>query len=110
MRKNVFVAALWMIGITIALFFLPLINGLIGGVVGGYKAGDWKRALVAAVLPAVIVTVALWILLIAFELPIVGFIAGAAAGVLILLADVGIFIGALIGGTYAQNRRHALHA
>ena len=108
-RKNVVVAALWMVGITIALFFLPLVNGLIGGAVGGYKAGGWKRGLVAAVIPAAVVTAALWVVLIAFELPVVGFIAGAAAGVLILFADIGIFVGALIGGAIAQNRRHALH-
>jgi hypothetical protein len=109
-RSNVFVAALWMVVISIALFFLPLINGLIGGAVGGYKAGDWKRALVAAVIPAAIVTAGLWLLLIAFDAPVLGFVAGTAAGILILLADVGIFVGALVGGLLSQNRRYPLHA
>ncbi len=107
-KSNVFTAALWMVGITVALFFLPLINGLIGGAVGGYKAGDWKRALAAAVIPAAVVTAALWLILIALGLPVIGFVAGATAGVLILLADVGIFVGALAGGLVAQNRRHAI--
>lgn len=108
-HKNVFAAALWMVVITIALFFLPLVNGLIGGAVGGYQAGDWKRALVAAVIPAAIVTAALWLVLIAFGAPVLGLFAGATAGVLILLADVGIFVGALIGGLAAQRQRPALH-
>ncbi len=107
-KSNVFTAALWMVGITVGLFFLPLINGLIGGAVGGYKAGDWKRALAAAVIPAAVVTAALWLILIALGLPVIGFVAGATAGVLILLADVGIFVGALAGGLVAQNRRHAI--
>ena len=109
-RKNVFLAALWMVGITLALFFLPLINGLIGGAIGGYKAGTWRRALVAALIPAVVVAIALWVLLIAFELPIVGFVAGATAGIVIFVADLGILVGALAGGAYAESRRHAVHA
>jgi hypothetical protein len=107
-RKNLFVAALWMVVITIALFFLPLVNGLIGGAVGGYKAGDWKRALAAAVIPAAVVAVALWIVLIAFGAPVIGFVAGAAAGVVILLADVGIFVGAIAGGLAAQHQHRPL--
>lgn len=107
-KSNILAAALWMVGITIALFFLPLINGLIGGAVGGYKAGDWKRALAAAVIPAAVVAAALWLILIALGLPVIGFAAGATAGVLILLADLGIFVGALAGGLVAQHRRHAL--
>jgi hypothetical protein len=45
------------------------------------------------------------LLLIAFEAPVVGVVAGVAAGVLILFADLGIFVGALIGGLISQNRR-----
>lgn len=105
-RTNVIFAALWMVGITIALFFLPLINGLVGGAVGGYKAGTWQRALAAAVIPAAVAGAALWLVLIALELPVIGFLAGATAGMLILVADVGIFVGAFVGGLLAQNRRH----
>ena len=108
-RTNVFVAALWMVGITIALFFLPLVNGLIGGLVGGYKAGNWKRALLAAVIPALAIGIILWLLLIAFDVPVLGMLAGATAGVLIVAADLGVFVGALIGGAYAQSRRQPAH-
>lgn len=53
-RSSVVGASLRMVGVSLALFFLPAINGLIGGLVGGYKGG-MSRALVAAILPAAIV-------------------------------------------------------
>ena len=103
-RANIVSGSLWMVGISLVLFFLPLINGLIGGYVGGYKVGSPKRAIIAAILPAIVVALGLWILLIALELPVIGFIAGTAAGILILLADIGIFVGALIGGMMSNRR------
>lgn len=107
-RSSVVGGTLWMIGITLVLFWLPAINGLIGGLVGGYKVGSVGRALTAAVLPAIVVALGLWILLAVLDLGVLGFFAGAAAGLMILLADVGLFIGAAIGGAMrssSSNRR-----
>lgn len=104
--SSVVSASVWMVIITVALFFLPVINGLIGGFVGGYKVGSPGRAIGAAVLPALIASGGLWLLLIAFDLPVVGFVAGITAGILILLADLGIFVGALIGGAMSNKRLH----
>src|SRR5690606_7493860 len=97
-RSSVVIGAVWMVLVSLALFFLPVINGFVGGIVGGYKVGSVKRALIAAILPAIAVAVGLWLLLIAFELPLLGFLASLAVGLIILLADVGLFIGAAIGG------------
>jgi hypothetical protein len=101
--SSIFVGSLWMIGISLALFFLPLINGVIGGLVGGYKVGGVGRALLAAILPAVVVALGLWIIFIIFDAPALGIIAGLTGAVLVLLADVGIFIGALIGGALSRR-------
>lgn len=103
-RSNIIQGSLWMIGITLALFFLPLINGFIGGLVGGYKVGSAGRALASAVLPAAIVSLGLWLLLALLNLPFVGFLAASAVGLAILFADVGLFIGALIGGALKGSR------
>jgi hypothetical protein len=104
-NANMGTGAVWMIGITLVLFFLPLINGIVGGIVGGYKVGDWKRALGAAVLPALVVALGMGLIVAAFGAPIVGFVGGTAAGIVVLLADLGIFIGAAIGGLAAQSRK-----
>jgi hypothetical protein len=97
-RGSVVGGSLWMVVISLGLFFLPAINGLVGGLVGGYKAGSVPRALVAALLPAVVLSFGLWLLLTALEMPVLGVVAGFAAGALIVLADLGLFIGAALGG------------
>lgn len=93
-----------MIAITLVLFFLPLLNGLIGGLVGGYKVGAVGRALVAAILPAAIVALGLWLLFALGNAPFLGIIAGMTGAMLVALADIGIFIGAAIGGALAARR------
>ncbi|MFN7131407.1 MAG: NAD(P)-binding protein, partial [Myxococcales bacterium] len=71
-HASVVAGSLWMVGISLLLFFLPLVNGVIGGVVGGYKVGSVKRGLTAAILPAVAVAIGLWALLSLFDLAVVG--------------------------------------
>src|SRR5690606_11411936 len=106
-RRSIPVASIWMVVISLALFFLPLVNGLLGGVVGGYLAGNWKRGLLASLLPAAILAVGTWLLLIAFQLPVVGLLAGTAVGVLVLFADIGLFLGAVVGGVIAESRERS---
>jgi hypothetical protein len=105
-RSSVIASSLWMVGISLVLFFLPAINGLIGGAVGGYKAGTAGRAVGAAVLPAVAVFFGVWGLLSAFDHPLIGFISGIAVGVWAIISSIGLFIGALIGGAVAPERIH----
>lgn len=103
-KKNLVVGSLWMVALTMALFFLPALNGLIAGCVGGYMVGSMKRAIMAAVLPACVAAIGLWILLATLDFPVVGFFVGAAMGVHIILSEIGLFLGAAIGGTVAQTR------
>lgn len=103
-RSSILAGSFWMVAISLALFFLPLLNGLIGGLVGGYKVGAVGRALVAAILPAVIVTLGLWLIFALWDAPFWGIVAGLTGGLLVLLADVGIFVGAAIGGLLAARR------
>ncbi len=103
-QRSIAGASFWMVLITLLLSFVPLINGLIGGMVGGYLAGGVRRGLLAALLPAVIVAVALWVILALFALPVIGLVSGLAIGIIILLADVGMLIGAALGGYIASVR------
>lgn len=103
-RTNVFMASVWMVVISLLLFFLPMLNGVIGGAVGGYKAGTPTRGMIAALIPALLVGGLLWLIFGVFGGPVLGFFAGGAAGILVLLADVGLFLGALAGGYLAAHR------
>ena len=104
--SSVVVSSLWMIGISMLLFFIPAINGLIGGAVGGYKAGSAPRGVSAAILPSVIVGLLLWSIFAMFDAPVLGFFGGLAVGVWALLSSVGLLIGAAIGGLIAPDRVH----
>lgn len=107
-QASLVVAALWMIGISLVLFFLPALNGLIGGAVGGYKAGSTKRGLGAAILPAIVVGIGIWLLLAVFEAPIIGFLAGIAVGLWALISSIGLLIGAAIGGAVSPHPSNAI--
>jgi hypothetical protein len=107
--SSIFVSSLWMIGISLLLFFVPALNGLIGGAVGGYKAGSAGRGITAAVLPSVIVGISLWGLFAVFDAPVLGFFGGLAIGLWALISSLGLLIGAVVGGAMAPARGAELH-
>lgn len=103
-NSSILASSLWMIVISLVLFFLPAVNGLIGGAVGGYKAGSAGRGIVAAILPSIVVGLSLWGLLAAYDKPILGFFGGLAVGLWALISSVALLIGAAIGGVMAPDR------
>lgn len=108
-RGSVVLGSLLMVGVSLVLFFVPIVNGLLGGLAGGYLVGTVKRALLAAVLPAVVVAAGLWILFALLDAPVWGVLAGLAVGGFIVLSDLGLFLGAAIGGALgAREGRPAL--
>lgn len=102
--SSIVASALWMIVISVVLFFAPAVNGLIGGAVGGYKAGSISRGLAAGILPALVVGAALWVILALFNAPVLGFFGGVAVGLWALLSSLGLLLGAAVGGAIAPER------
>jgi hypothetical protein len=47
-------AALWMVGLAVLLFWLPVLGPMAAGFVGGTKAGGVVAALTASLLPALV--------------------------------------------------------
>ena len=105
-HTSVVAGALWMVVISLALFFVPAVNGVIAGLVGGYLVGTLGRAMAAAILPALIVALGLWALLTVVGLPVIGFFAGAAVTVLIAVSEIGLFLGAVLGVAAHQLTHH----
>jgi hypothetical protein len=104
-RSSVLGASVWMVVITVALFFVPLVNGLVGGFVGGYKAGAVGAALAAALLPAVVIGALVWALVASFAgAPGWGLVAGMGGVMLVALSEVSLFVGAAIGGLVGRVR------
>ncbi len=94
---------LWMILISVLLFWLPGIGPLIAGFVGGKKAGSVGSAIIAAFLPAIIVGVFFFFFSATLSgFPGLGFIAGAGSFVMALTGIGPMLIGAIIGGAMAE--------
>lgn len=102
-RGSVVGAAGWMIGLSVVLFWLPILGPAIAGFVGGRKAGSVGKAVVAAFAPAVALGALVAVILIAFELPLVGTVAGVGLFLFILAEDVPLFIGAVVGAGVSQG-------
>lgn len=97
-RGSVGSAMLWMIGLSILLFWLPTVGPLIAGLVGGRKAGGIGAALAAAIIPAILVSVLLFLLGTLIDLPIIGVLVGAGLFFIILFESIPLLIGAAVGG------------
>lgn len=79
-------AMLWMLFISVLLFWLPFIGPLIAGLVGGKKAGGVGSAIIAVFLPALIVGVGVFALASVISgLPVMGAVAGLGGLTLALL-------------------------
>jgi hypothetical protein len=97
--------SLIMFALTMALFMLPVVNGMVGGVVGGYRVGSARNALMSALGPLTVATCLLWILMTIFPLPLMGHpLTQISVAGIILITDCALLLGAAIGGTVAQNR------
>ena len=92
----------WMGGLTLVLFWLPVVGPLIAGVVGGVKAGTVGRAVAAVFVPAVLTgaLAAAGVTYLADWFPW-GLLAGLGAVVICLLNVVPLLAGAVAGAVLA---------
>ncbi len=94
---------LWMILISLLLFWLPFFGPLIAGFVGGKKAGTVGSAILAVFLPAILLGIFLFFFGTALSgIPGLGLIAGMGGFVLALTGIGPLLIGAIIGGAVAE--------
>ena len=95
-------AAVWMLVLSLLLFWLPVLGMFIAGLVGGRKAGSVGTAIAAALLPALVVTVVMFFMATALTgMPVLGAIAGFGAGVFVVANVVPLLVGAVVGGILA---------
>jgi hypothetical protein len=84
--------------LSILLFWLPLGGPLIAGFVGGRKAGSVGNAIIAVILPGLIIGAAFFFFAsLLTGIPLFGFLAGAG-GLAIAMAHIGpLLLGAIVG-------------
>lgn len=91
-------ASLWMLFISLLLFWAPVIGPFVAGLVGGKKAGEVGRAVIAAFLPAALLALAAFALVgVLSAMPLIGLVAGLGVFVLIASELGPLLLGAIIG-------------
>lgn len=106
-RGSIGEAMVWMVGLSVALFWLPVLGGLIAGFVGGRKAGSAGAAVVAVLLPGLILFLASAFLgALVGWIPLIGQLVAAILGmgslVLSFLNVIPLLVGAVLGGMTAR--------
>lgn len=92
----------WMCCLSVLLFWLPGFGPLLAGVVGGKKSGGIGNALLAVVLPGLVLGVLLVLCSAMFTgIPVLGVILGAG-GLVFYFSHIGmLLVGAVIGSLLA---------
>jgi hypothetical protein len=89
----------WMFVISLFLFWLPGIGSLIAGIVGGKRSGGVMAGLFAALLPGIVVAIALFFTgTMLTTLPVVGALLAGSGLLLYVVYVPPLLVGALIGG------------
>ena len=98
-RGSISAAIGWMFLLEILLFWIPFVGSFIAGFVGGRKAGDLGNAVIAVLLPLVVVAILLGVLATSLVgIPLVGAFAGLG-GFMFAATHVGpLLAGAVVGG------------
>ncbi|MBI1732689.1 MAG: hypothetical protein HYR49_07990 [Gammaproteobacteria bacterium] len=101
-QGSLLAASFWMLVLSLLLIWLPGVGPLIAGIVGGKLAGSALRGILAALLPGVVIAVALFFGgTILTGIPVVGAFFAGGTLLLYLLCIPTMLLGALIGGLLA---------
>ena len=99
---SVLAGMIWMFILSLLLFWLPGLGSLIAGIVGGKLAGGVFAGLTAAMLPGIVVAIALFFAgTMLTALPVIGAVLAGGGLLLYILYIPPLLIGALIGGLIA---------
>ena len=101
-RSSIVGAAVWMLVISLLLFWLPFVGPLLGGSSGAGRRAASSGRILAALVPALVVGALLFVLATLLTgMPLIGAVA-AAGGFVLVAAQVGpMILGAILGGLMA---------
>ncbi len=103
-NRGIWPAWLWMFLLALLLGWIPFLGPAIAGFVGGLQAGDTRSALIASLIPSLIVAGVLLVLGSVVGVPILAALAGAGLLVILLIASLPLIAGAFIGGMLSERR------
>ena len=103
-KGSVLKAALYMGVISLLLIWLPIVGPVVAGIAGGRAARTVGKALLASVIPSVLLGAGLFMILNAFDLPLVGALSGVAVFLFILIGDIPMAIAAAAVAAVTPDR------
>ncbi len=93
-RGSVVRATLYMGVVSLLLIWLPVVGPVIAGIIGGKAARTVPKAIVAAVIPSILLGLGLFAILTSFDLPLIGAVSGIGLLLFILVGDIPMIIAA----------------
>lgn len=102
--RGIMPAAVWMFVLGLLLGWLPFIGPAIAGIVGGLQAGGIGNALVAAIIPSLLVAGLVLLVSALFDVAWLGALLGIGAFMVLVFGSLPLVVGALIGGMVSERR------
>jgi hypothetical protein len=96
-----------MLVLPFAFFWVPVpgLGGFLAGLIGGYLSGSPGRAILSAIIPFLIIAALIVGLGFHFALPLLGTVLGGIALAFLVVHDLTLLAGALVGGLLGSQRR-----
>jgi hypothetical protein len=104
-NRGVWPASLIMFALSLLLGWIPFIGPAIAGFVGGMQAGTTGSAILAALIPSLLLTAFVWLLGVVLDLAIIATFLGIGLFMILLIGALPLVLGAWIGGYIAEGRR-----
>jgi hypothetical protein len=104
-REHVLASTASMVGITVALFLAPGVNGFVAGWTGSGGL-DARRSLGVSLVAGALAALGLWLILGPLHMPILGLYPGVGAGGAVLLSVAGLLLGTALRGLLAWTWAH----
>lgn len=95
-RGSVLKAALYMSAVSLLLIWLPVLGPVAAGIVGGRAARTVGKAVIASLVPSLLLGAGLFGILNGFDLPIIGALSGIGVFLFVLIGDVPMVITAAV--------------
>jgi hypothetical protein len=102
--RGVLPAALWMFVLGLLLGWLPFIGPAVAGLVGGLQAGGVTSALVAAIIPSILVAGAILLISTLLDIAWIGALLGIGIFMVLAFGSLPLIVGAWAGGALSERR------
>lgn len=102
--RGILPATLWMFVLGLLLGWLPFVGPAIAGLVGGMQAGGVTNAIVASIIPSLLVAGLILLVSTLFDLAWLGALLGIGIFMVLVFGSLPLVAGAFAGGWLSERR------